>query len=188
MPRFFPLAVVCFLLEILVGCAGARWHQEGGIINPSLIPGSFGDETISAVQAGVKLESTVCSVGPVEVDLGIGPSVIRPFDGKGQGAFLDTSLRFRYTEWPVEPYLMWNTGAGWFDEWKPQGTDWGFVLQAAVGVRVPWSTKPDNNEWITFDYRWWHESNGTKVFDHDRHPNPGFEGGAFFIGYAFTGF
>ena len=184
------ILIVCFLIQILSGCAGARWHQETGFIDTSLTPGTFGEERLEAVQTGVKLEAEVFSLDNLSLDLGIGPSVIQPLEGsdKGIGVFLDTSARLRYTRWSVEPYIMWNIGAGDFENWKPQGTNWGFVLQAAAGIRIPWKDAEDNEDWITIDYRWWHESNGTKVFGHGKGPNPAFEGGALFIGYAFTGF
>ena len=58
--------------------------------------------------------------------------------------------------------------------------NWGFITQVGFGVRYELS----KGQWLNVDYRQWHESNGTRVFNHSRAPNPGFESGSIWLGYA----
>lgn len=70
----------------------------------------------------------------------------------------------------VEPYIRLNVGMEWYVERIDiQGTNWGFPLSAGIGARF----RVTKEVWVILDWQGWHESNGTKVFGHNFHPNPG---------------
>lgn len=163
------------------GCTTARVHVEQGITSRDLTIYAAGKESIEALITSVRVEKEFQIVGPFHGIAGVGPSVILPTDGRAEAAALDVVGQVVYTDFILQPYLILGTGLFYASKtWEPQGSDWGFILQVGLGVRYELA----EGHWLHVDYRQWHESNGSKLFGHSYHPNPGVESGYFVFGYA----
>ena len=163
------------------GCTTARVHVEQGITSRDLTVYAVGKEKIEALITSVQLEQEFQIVGPIHGIVGAGPSIVTPMDGRADALTLDVVGHIVYTKFPLQPYLMFGSGLFYAAEtWEPQGSNWGFITQVGFGVRYELA----EGQWFNVDYRQWHESNGTKVFNHSRGPNPGFESGSIWLGYA----
>ena len=87
----------------------------------------------------------------------------------------EIDFRLMLSPYKIKPYVGFHAGYAMFtDQWDEQGTPWGFTLGPFIGFK--------SGNW-TFDVRYWHESNGTKVFNHNEGPNPGFNTTLISIGY-----
>ena len=62
------------------------------------------------------------------------------------------------------------------EQWQNQGTNWGFTLGPVVGIQFGS---------FFIEYRYWHESNGTKAFGHNQGPNPGYNASMIGFGWKF---
>lgn len=117
---------------------------------------------------------------PVGADLMIGPSFIVPIANQdAPGISMDAGVRLRIAVGRWEPFLMGTAGAAYFsEEWEPQETQYGFPINVGAGIRY----KIDANGWLTGSWRYWHESNGSKIFRTPA-PNPGFDAAGVFVAY-----
>lgn len=163
------------------GCTATRIHVEQGITSQKLTLGSWSEESVEALITSVRVEQEFQIVSPFHGIVGVGPSTILPMDGKAEATTLDVVGYVLYTDFVLQPYLMVGSGLFYSERpWEPQGSNWGFILQGGIGVRYELT----EGHWLNFDYRQWHESNGSKIFGHSYLPNPGIEGGSLWFGYA----
>lgn len=163
------------------GCTTTRIHTEHGIASRDLTVYAVGKEKLEVLITSVRLEQEFQIVGPFSGIVGVGPSIVTPMDGRADALTLDVVGYVVYTDFLLQPYLMFVSGLFYAAEtWEPQGSDWGFITQVGFGVRYELT----EGHWLNLDYRQFHESNGTKVFNHSRAPNPGFESGSLWFGYA----
>lgn len=181
------MRLLAFLLLFIIGCSSKWVRVESGYMSTDAIP-SFvsrvGGESIEATRLGTSVEAEAASNDTLAVDVGMGIATTLPIDGKETFYELDALLRLRWKllEW-VEPFVSIGVGFGWTPErWEPQGSSWGFPLFGGIGTRF----LIRENEWFWLDYRYWHESNGSKIFGHSELPNPGFDAGGVFVGYSFA--
>ncbi len=167
---------------LLTSCAGITSRSEFGFgettsFNHSLQPKG---EHIAAIQTGFKIGPEISLTDKLKLDILIGPTITWPLRGpRGRAYNLEVSPRLRWTQWDIEPYVMPFIGPTRMSRrWEGQGTDWGFNLGVAIGAR----TKISDEYWLFAEYKFWHESNGTKALGHSKGPNPGFNMDLFMIG------
>lgn len=97
-----------------------------------------------------------------------GPRLGFPLTNEEEGVILgvETEARVRAEGGVLEPYIGLHLGTATFtNKWPDQRTKWGFTLGPLLGVKY--------NEFF-IEYKFWHESNGSNVFGHNRKPNPGY--------------
>ena len=176
------MKTLCWVLGLLLcGCQSVHYETDKGYVSSSLTINRWGTEPLEAMIGAAHIATEDVLVGPFNYDLGAGPVVVVPTDGKGMALGIDTSVKFLYTTFPVQPYL--ELGAGFLDapeRWEGQGTNWGFILQGGLGLR--YAITKDSK--LGISYKQWHESNGAAIFGSPG-PNPGFEGGSLWLSYAF---
>lgn len=173
MERLFIL--LCFLL---VGCHTDfhRIHVAAGSTSFLARNLQSEGEPISYLEASLKNGHTLDIYRELVADGMYGPRVGIPLTDREDGAILglDIEARLRWDREGVQPYVGFHVGTAYFTErWEEQGTNWGFTLGPVVGFKKDW--------WFV-EYRYWHESNGTKAFGHDKGPNPGFNASLLSIG------
>lgn len=162
------------LLFLFVGCQRTFVRHEVGVGTNGPLSNELQSvgKNISAVNTGFKVGSEIGLTDELKLDILVGPTITHPFGGPDSHArafSLELGARLRL-EGPIEPYIMPFIGPSYLtDKWEPQETNWGFTLGLAVGAR----TKVSEKYWAFLEYRFWHESNGSKVFG-TKGPNPGF--------------
>lgn len=119
----------------------------------------------------------------IRVDLGLSLAQDYTWTQDAFGTSLNLWLRPRLDLGDLEPYLIASHGIGtWYPDFEGQGTNWGFPTMFGLGTRVAL----DRFTYLTIDYRFFHESNGSAFFGKDLLPNPGFNTDALFIGLEFV--
>jgi hypothetical protein len=131
-----------------------------------------------SVKGGIEL----FEVNNLKFDLFLGPTLSRLYEPvETTGIALDILPRLLYTKHSVQPYIDLNFGGVYWPRGiSGQGTNWGFILGGGAGTRF--SVSEENNKWLFVEYRFWHESNGRKVFG-TRGPNPGFNADTVMFGF-----
>lgn len=163
---------------LCVGCTTdfKRVHFAVGATSPFARNIQPVGQSITYAELSYKNGHTASLCDKLAVDGMYGPRLGIPLTDQENGVILglETELRLRLVRDGTQPYLGFHAGTAYFTErWPEQGTDWGFTLGPLFGFK-----------WDNFfvEYKFWHESNGTKAFGHDKGPNPGFNASLISIG------
>ncbi len=170
--------LIAFFFLLLIGCQSdfKRIHFASGAttsIARSIQPVG---KSISYAELSYKEGHTFEITEEFVFDGLYGPRLGFPLTETEEGVILglETEGRLRWARDGAQPYVGFHAGTAFFTEqWKDQGTDWGFTLGPLLGVKF--------GNWF-LEYRYWHESNGTKVFGHNEGPNPGYNASLIAIG------
>jgi len=134
-------------------------------------------QSLAYTESSIKHGYTLDHFANFPLDILIGPRIGIALTRQERGAILGGEIegRIRYQNGnSLQPYVGLHAGKAYFTKrWLDQGTNWGFTLGAFFGLKY-------NN--LTIEYRFWHESNGTKVFGHNYEPNPGYNVSMLVIG------
>lgn len=175
----FRASLLFLNLFLFCGCNNVIVRSELGIgttgpIGRSLQPAG---KNISGLHTGFKFGPEIYLPFGFRTDILMGPTIIHRFGEDSKAIGFDFSPRIRYVGWPIEPYLMPLVGVTYLtDRWEPQPTDWGFTIGVGVGAR-----KRVADTWVFLEYRFFHESNGSKIFGSPT-PNPGFNMSMLMVG------
>ena len=172
--------IIVFIIMFSTGCSTmtAEFGSGGGATIGASNEINLGSgERIQMTQLEARIGTIVPLTNTFDLHLAIGPNLVIPTDSHDNALGLDGTIRVLYNDTYPRPYVGLHIGASYmFNRWEEQATDWGFTLGPIVGTEF----KINESSSILVEYRFWHESNGSKMFG-TRRPNPGYNADTAFI-------
>jgi opacity protein-like surface antigen len=165
----------CLCLLASTSCSSVSF--ETGYLSSDLTIDRAGVVPLDSTIYSLRLNQNVNTPLPLTLNFGTGAFLLE--QPEAYGLEVVAKLLCPVTE-HLEPYFLLGSGFTYGD-WKPQGTDWGFILRTGAGARY----EIKSGVWISVEYGQWHASNGTKVFGHGKGPNPGFESAGIWLGWEY---
>lgn len=143
-------------------------------------PGTPMNGIYTSIKAGIRKEVFT----DTKLGIAIGPAIFVPTKGPSEEYFSAEAIpHITYVGWPIHPYFEVLAGVGFSDRkrWEGEGTQYLFSIGSGIGVSIPL-----NKRWeIDVGYRYYHVSNGTKVFG-SPDPNVGYNTDLFMLGAQYN--
>lgn len=185
--RLVLIGILGGLLVVVIfasGCSVPYAKAEAGYGEGLGILDDVHSQPFRVSHFAARVGSPVVVSGRLEVALEAGVSATVPINVGSPSVGPEVALRILFKSDHVQPYVIGTAGAHFFSgPWQTtsdtleQRTRWGFPLSFGVGLRVPVT----DTVAVSVETRFFHESNGAKVFGHTE-PNPSFNALTCFLG------
>jgi len=177
-----------FFILFLSSCSAVQ--IEGGFASPELGGQSFikDTENLHHLHGGMGAVHAIkeFDIGPVGVDIGLGPMFWGSHQGTVYGGEGMARIRFKVSDF-FQPYIVGTAGMGFASGWEGSDVDYSYTSGLGFGGLL----KVKEGVSLTADWRWSHHSNGmTFLSDSWRDfigqtkatRNDGYQNGAVFVG------